>query len=255
MDNTFREQFRNASPQQLVDALNREVGNAGWVTARGFYLTALREAFLATGLDCSGFINDGGMRLTTVRLDGDTVVPLADAPTPPDAPELPAAGSAGDLDDQSLVDALIRSMAWGHDARVREFGERLCVVWPGARGEGEDGSCGYFAEFEDVDDLIAWLPDDLPPARVAALEDESALTDQEIALVTDAVAERGFDADGENDAWDIAQIQSSTGIEAYVAANHLRVLVGGHRAHVHRRVPVARGGEAGAEAAWLSRRG
>ena len=139
MDNTFREQFRNASPQQLADALNREVGNAGWVTARGFYLTALREAFLATGLDCSGFINDGGMRLTTVRLDGDTVVPLADAPTPPDAPELPAAGSAGDLDDQSLVDALIRSMAWGHDARVREFGERLCVGWPGARGEGDDG--------------------------------------------------------------------------------------------------------------------
>ena len=169
MDNTFREQFRNASPQQLADALNREVGNAGWVTARGFYLTALREAFLATGLDCSGFINDGGMRLTTVRLDGNKVVPLAEAPTPPlDAPESPPAGSAADLlDGQSLVDALIRSMEWGHDARVREFGERLCVGWPGARGEGEDGILRYFAEFED-DGLSGWLPDDLPPARLAA---------------------------------------------------------------------------------------
>jgi hypothetical protein len=34
----------NASAQELVDVLNPEAGNPGWVTARGFYLAALREA-------------------------------------------------------------------------------------------------------------------------------------------------------------------------------------------------------------------
>ena len=182
MDKTFRESFRNASPQALVDALNGQVGNPGWVTARGFYLAALREAFLVTGLDCSGFITGGGMRLITVRLDGDKVVPVADAPTPTlEAPDAPPAGGAVDLlDRQSLIDALIRSMKWGHDERIRAFGERLGVLWPGARGAGEDGILRYFAEFdfENVECVIAWLPDDLLPARVAELESGSALTEQ-----------------------------------------------------------------------------
>jgi hypothetical protein len=78
----FSGAFPRRQPQELVDSLNKEVGNAGWGSARGFYLAALKEAFLATGLDCSGFINGGGMRLVHVRRDGDKIVPIAEEPEP-----------------------------------------------------------------------------------------------------------------------------------------------------------------------------
>ncbi len=83
MDKPFRERFRNASPQQLVDALNSQVGNPGWVTARGFYLAALKEAFIASGLDCSDFIKAGRMTVTRIKLDGEKVVSVGERPNPP----------------------------------------------------------------------------------------------------------------------------------------------------------------------------
>ena len=82
MEYDFRERFRNASPQELVQALNGQVGNPGWVRARGFFLAALQDAFLATGLDCSGFIQNGAMRLVHVRLDGDRIVPTTERSEP-----------------------------------------------------------------------------------------------------------------------------------------------------------------------------
>jgi hypothetical protein len=48
-----------------------------WVSARGVFLMALRDALLATGLDCSAFIDDGGMRLGHfIRRKGNALVPV-----------------------------------------------------------------------------------------------------------------------------------------------------------------------------------
>lgn len=85
----FRDHFRNRNIQQLVDALNKQVGNRGWVSARGFYLAALHEAFLASGLDCSGFINAGRMTITRIKLDGKRLVPIAEQKSASIEPVLP----------------------------------------------------------------------------------------------------------------------------------------------------------------------
>ena len=219
MDNSFREHFRNASAQEPVDALNREVGNGGWVTARCFYLAALKEAFLATGLDCSAFINDGGgmMLRSRVRLDGDKVVPIAEAPER--ARELPAAtpavGAVDFQDSQSLIDALVRSMEWGNDARIQEFGAQLVSQVGANVVEGQEGILRPFDELDDLDLVVRLL--DPSPERVDELEDGADLTQQKMTLLTHAVAEQCFQADGENDAWAIVRIENSAGIEAFVA--------------------------------------
>ncbi len=57
----YKKQFRSYDVDQLIRAFNGDVGNPGWVRARGFFLVALRGALLATGLDCSGFIDEEGM--------------------------------------------------------------------------------------------------------------------------------------------------------------------------------------------------
>ena len=54
--NEFDERYKDASVEELVRAFNRDVGNRGWVSARGRFHIALAEAFLRTGLDCSSFI-------------------------------------------------------------------------------------------------------------------------------------------------------------------------------------------------------
>jgi len=217
MDTTFRDRFRNASPQDLVDALNREVGSSGWVTARGFYLSALREAFLATGLDCSAFI-DGGMSLRChVRLDGNRIVPIAEAPkSTREEPDSPPAGDAVVFDDaQSLIEALIRSMEWGNKAKTRQFGEQLVAQWSGAQGSGEDGVLRPFDELEASDFLVEVL--DLSPERAEEIEEGEDLTDAEFAQLADTVEAEYFEADGSSEYWDVAQIEGADGDEAYVA--------------------------------------
>jgi uncharacterized protein len=49
----WREELAASSDAKLVLALNREVGNPGWVRARGEYLIALRQALNSHGLDYS----------------------------------------------------------------------------------------------------------------------------------------------------------------------------------------------------------
>jgi hypothetical protein len=72
----------------LIAAYNRGVGSHAWTSARGEYLIALREALLATGLDCSAFISDDGMSLDVeVRLKGrqidvNSCAQLARPPSP-----------------------------------------------------------------------------------------------------------------------------------------------------------------------------
>ena len=214
MDNTFRERFRNASPQELVDALNSQVGNSGWVTARGFYLAALRDAFLATGLDCSDFIKGGGITLIQVRLDGDRVVSVTEAPKPTvkSTDSASAVGAAALQDPQWLIDALIRSMEWGNEARGREFGAQLISQ---CGDLVEDGILRPFDELHDLELMLRLL--DPSPGRVLELEEGATLTHQEAMLLAEGVAAECFQSDGANDAWAIVKIQSSAGIDAFLA--------------------------------------
>ena len=75
----FRARFRNASVEELVQAFNDDVGKPGWVSARGSFHVALREAFLATGLDCSSFIGAeqrSGSVGGRIRLEGRRLVTI-----------------------------------------------------------------------------------------------------------------------------------------------------------------------------------
>jgi hypothetical protein len=72
----FRQQFREDTVERLIAAFNHEVGKRAWVSARAVYLIALRDALLATGLDCSSFISDDGMEMDqVVTRNGDAIVP------------------------------------------------------------------------------------------------------------------------------------------------------------------------------------
>jgi hypothetical protein len=118
-------------------------------------------------------------------------------------------------DSQSLIDALIRSMEWGNDARTEEFGAQLVSQFGGAVVEGQEGILRPFDELNDLELVVSLL--DPPAERVRELEDGANLTQQEMVLLANVVAEECFQADGENDAWAIFRIESSAGPDAFVA--------------------------------------
>jgi len=71
--------FRNKTVGELIDMFNRDVGNNGWVYSRSIFLGLLRNAFLATGLDCSSFIDETGMSIRNrIALDGQQIVVVPD---------------------------------------------------------------------------------------------------------------------------------------------------------------------------------
>jgi hypothetical protein len=73
----YQERLSDCDSSELVRLFNAEVGNRGWVRARGHFLAALRGALLASGLDCTSVINSGGMNLDRrVRIDGSALVPV-----------------------------------------------------------------------------------------------------------------------------------------------------------------------------------
>ena len=74
----FRPRFRESTVEELIAAFNSGVGSRAWVSTRVAYLTALRDALLATGLDCSSFISDRDMVMDRlVERKGSTIVPVA----------------------------------------------------------------------------------------------------------------------------------------------------------------------------------
>lgn len=56
----FESQLATLSDEQLVARFNREVGNRGWVSARVYFLEALRNQFENRGLDYSFVKNESG---------------------------------------------------------------------------------------------------------------------------------------------------------------------------------------------------
>jgi hypothetical protein len=141
-------------------------------------------------------------------------------------------------DAQFLIDALVRSMDWGDEARIREFGEQLVGQWVGAQDAGEGGVFRPFDELEDPNLLIELL--DLSSERAQALEEGARMTREEAASLADAVAERYFQADGTSDYWDVAKIESANGHEAYVAQTIWTETCGGRRSARCRGLPVSR---------------
>ena len=73
----FRQRFRQFTPEELIAAFNRGVGSRAWVSARALYLSALRDALLATGFDCSSFISDSAMAMDrVVERKGQAIMPV-----------------------------------------------------------------------------------------------------------------------------------------------------------------------------------
>lgn len=67
----------NSDIERLITRFNQEVGNKGWVSSRGAYLESLREALLATGLDCSAFITDTAMSLKyRIKKNGNRITQI-----------------------------------------------------------------------------------------------------------------------------------------------------------------------------------
>ncbi len=70
VDDEFTERFRSATTAELVDAFNSQVGNPGWVSAKGRYLLALYHEFKRRGIDISVIDTGNGMNMDRhVRLD------------------------------------------------------------------------------------------------------------------------------------------------------------------------------------------
>ena len=73
----FIEGFRLASVESLIDSFNKETKKRGWVSARGDFLSALREEFLRREFDCTSFINGPSMSLRhPIRLEGNRLIQI-----------------------------------------------------------------------------------------------------------------------------------------------------------------------------------
>ncbi len=73
----YRARFRTDSVGELIASFNSGVGCQAWGHARGVYLVALRDALLATELNCSSFISDKAMNMDRfIDRQGDAIVPV-----------------------------------------------------------------------------------------------------------------------------------------------------------------------------------
>ena len=87
-DRTQNKFYINYSAKSLDDCIirfNDDVGNDGWVSARGSMLRALMEIFLESGSDCSDFIEkihygekeyDRMSVSKRIRIEGDKIVQI-----------------------------------------------------------------------------------------------------------------------------------------------------------------------------------
>ena len=71
----FSERFTKFSDDELIETFNKEVGNRGWVSARGYYLVALQTEFRTRGFDISEISYDDRFSIKhRVRLIGKKVI-------------------------------------------------------------------------------------------------------------------------------------------------------------------------------------
>ncbi|MEO7201252.1 MAG: hypothetical protein ABIZ82_01515 [Candidatus Tumulicola sp.] len=73
----YCERFGSDSDEELVAAFNREIGNTGWVSARGAYLAALHDEFRKRGFDFSAIGDADSLSLRVkIRLKGKKIEPV-----------------------------------------------------------------------------------------------------------------------------------------------------------------------------------
>lgn len=71
----YQERFKNKSDEQLIDSFNGQVGNAGWGTARMFYLSTLRKELENRNIDYSDVGDKEGISYAKrVKLVGKKIV-------------------------------------------------------------------------------------------------------------------------------------------------------------------------------------
>ena len=83
--NKFYIEYSAKTLNDCIIRFNNDVGNGGWVSARGSMLRALMEIFLESGLDCSDFIGkihygekeyDRMSVSKIIRIEGDKIVQI-----------------------------------------------------------------------------------------------------------------------------------------------------------------------------------
>lgn len=66
--------FSKMTDGEVVDAFNQQVGNTGWTTSRGIYLSSLHQEFKNRNFDFSAIgTNDSLNFKNKVRLDGKKI--------------------------------------------------------------------------------------------------------------------------------------------------------------------------------------
>ena len=75
----FAARFAAASPEELEEAFNHEVGNNGWCFARSCHDISLLKEMIRRGIDVSPVYKDHAISFRhRIRIDGDRVVVLND---------------------------------------------------------------------------------------------------------------------------------------------------------------------------------
>ena len=73
-ENEYTARLADKSIKDLVSTFNWDQPSTAWVSARGRFLAALRQAFLDTEIDCSSFVSEEGMSLSyPIRLEGNII--------------------------------------------------------------------------------------------------------------------------------------------------------------------------------------
>lgn len=74
---TFKYKMEKYSDEELIQAFNDQVGNAGWGSGRAGYLTAIFDEFKERNYDYSAIGNEEALSFARrVRLVGKTIVPI-----------------------------------------------------------------------------------------------------------------------------------------------------------------------------------
>ena len=221
----FRERFRNATIEQLVEAFNGDVGNPGWIGARGSFHAALKEAFLGTGLDCSSFINRGSMSLACrIRLEGQRLITMPSAPpcraTETESTSRRKWGPEAQQSVQAFIDALIAALIAEDHAGMREVGLDLMDYSnsnnDGISSEWEDG--GILVTNESIEEAARQFAEtSASPSgeRAADILDGSPLTAEELTDFVHTSAERLFE-NTEEAFWTVLRIRASSGSQAFL---------------------------------------
>lgn len=77
--NRFREEMKASTNEELVGALNRQVGNNGWSSSRGAYLAALHKELEARDFETSLVITGNSLSIKyKVEMVGTVLFPMLD---------------------------------------------------------------------------------------------------------------------------------------------------------------------------------